>query len=309
MPSATEDRGGEAKTAREKLFRALDVANFTIHSIDPTGLETLAPGADRVSAGRISPDRIGQISSNLASQGDLRTLPAQTGGRAVMNANDPGQYLPAIFNESRLYYSLGFLPRRPSSRWAVPRHRRAREPQGCVRVCAEGLLRSWWRHTEALPLDTPGAPAVLADTVTASWPKPDLPMRVSVSAFATLGEARPIASVVVGAMRSATAINEARKASPANGAVRNGQLDVLVAAFDRDGQSANFVRQTLEITNATDAGLEYEVLCHRPLDPGRYEIRIATNDGQRNRPAACSRTWRYRTSGKLRSRSRPSYLT
>ena len=45
------------KERREKMFRALDVANLAVYPIDPTGLETLALDAARISTGRPSSDR------------------------------------------------------------------------------------------------------------------------------------------------------------------------------------------------------------------------------------------------------------
>ena len=187
-----ELRQDDAKVAREKLFRALEVSNLTIHVLDPTGLETLAPGADYVSSGRISPNRVGVTADNLMRWGDLTTLPARTGGRTVTNANNPEEFLPALFKESQSYYALGFLPTdaRADGRLHdidVRVHRKD------VTVYAR---KGYYGTARASRLEISGAPPLLVDALTASWPKPDLPMRVSASAFAVPGEAA-IASVVV----------------------------------------------------------------------------------------------------------------
>ncbi len=101
LPQVRED---DTKVVREKLFRALEVSNLTIHVLDPTGLETLAPGADYLGGGRISPNRVAMIADNLGRLGDLKTLPARTGGRTVTDANNPEEFLPALFKESQSYY-------------------------------------------------------------------------------------------------------------------------------------------------------------------------------------------------------------
>ncbi|HWB31340.1 MAG TPA: VWA domain-containing protein, partial [Vicinamibacterales bacterium] len=93
------------KIARERAFKALDRGNVTLHSIDPTGLETLASGAD---AFPIDQRRL--PSATLARQGNLAVLPDYTGGRTVLNTNDPQAVVPAIFEESQSYYLIG-IPR------------------------------------------------------------------------------------------------------------------------------------------------------------------------------------------------------
>ncbi|MCC7010388.1 MAG: hypothetical protein IT184_16385 [Acidobacteria bacterium] len=40
-------------------------------------------------------------------------LPDVTGGRTVLNSNDPDRMVPAIFVENSTYYLLGFEPRAP----------------------------------------------------------------------------------------------------------------------------------------------------------------------------------------------------
>jgi VWFA-related protein len=92
------------KRVREAALRALDRANATVHAIDPTGLQTLAANADR------GAPRPGAARGELARQGNLRVLPSYTGGRTVLNTNDPNLAVAALFTESRSYYLLGIRP-------------------------------------------------------------------------------------------------------------------------------------------------------------------------------------------------------
>ena len=99
------------------MFRAVDRANLTVHSIDPAGLDNFNP-ITRAS----SPLRGALLAAGIAAaatdhvqrQGNLHVLPDRTGGRALMNSNQPDLFVPEIFRESDSYYLLGFRPADPS---------------------------------------------------------------------------------------------------------------------------------------------------------------------------------------------------
>ena len=62
-------------------------------------------------------------------------------------------------------------------------------------------------------------------------------------------------------------------------------LDVLANAFDLEGQSQAFERQALDLKSRQTrvASQDYEVLSRLALPPGRYELRIGTETGARQR--------------------------
>jgi hypothetical protein len=122
------------------------------------------------------------------------------------------------------------------------------------------------------PADAPrqtieNVPPAISDMLTASWPRTDLPLQASVAAFASPDGSRPIVSTVIGSSSGGT------EHTPGTDAA---EVDVVVAAFDSNGRSANYHRQTLGLTSAR--GTPYEALSKLPLDPGAYEMRIAVND-------------------------------
>jgi VWFA-related protein len=86
--------------ARDRLTRALDAANVTFHSIDPSGLDP---------------------SGDLFRQLSLAVLPDYTGGRTVVNTNKPEDAIGPIFDESRSYYVLA-IARDPVVAGAEDRH-------------------------------------------------------------------------------------------------------------------------------------------------------------------------------------------
>ena len=101
---------GERRRAREAMLRALDLTNLTVNVLDPTGLESLAPDASAPSLTRPSADRTAMNAGDLRRQQNLRYLPDRTGGRTIVNANDPDALAAAVLAETSAYYTLAFRP-------------------------------------------------------------------------------------------------------------------------------------------------------------------------------------------------------
>ncbi|HTH26498.1 MAG TPA: VWA domain-containing protein, partial [Vicinamibacterales bacterium] len=78
----------------DELMREIDEAasrgNVTIHVIDPRPLGSVGFGGDTV----------------------LRRLAADTGGRAIVNTNDPMQQLAGVMADASAYYLVGYAPTR-----------------------------------------------------------------------------------------------------------------------------------------------------------------------------------------------------
>jgi VWFA-related protein len=88
-------------SARDRLSRTLDEANVTFNVVDPRGLEPLGESAENGGP-------VGNVdrSVNLFRQQSLEVLPDYTGGRTVLNNNNPQDAVGPIFDESRSYYVL-----------------------------------------------------------------------------------------------------------------------------------------------------------------------------------------------------------
>ena len=256
----------EVRRLREKMFRALDVANLTIYPVDPLGLETLAIDASRPSGTRPSAaDQLAKRASNLERQGGLMVLSDRTGGRTVVNANDPDTIVPAMLAESSAYYSLGFE--------SADLENKGRFHEISVRVNRRDVsVQSRRGHYAGVSEPDPnvtitGPPADLVAAVSSGWPKTDARIAIAASAFADPAGSRPIAAVTVSA--------------PTAGA----KLGVLVAAFDTNGRSVNHHWQLLDLSEVGDGRSTFDVLSRLPLDPGRYEIRAAVS-GDDRRPGS-----------------------
>jgi len=81
----------------DQLMREIDEAanrgNVTIHVIDPRPLGSVGFGGDTV----------------------LRRLAADTGGRAIVNTNNPMEQLKAVMSDASAYYLVGYAPTRKTN--------------------------------------------------------------------------------------------------------------------------------------------------------------------------------------------------
>jgi VWFA-related protein len=237
------------KIARERTFKALDRANVTLHSIDPSGLETLASGADAFPL-----DQQRRPSTTLERQGNLAVLPDFTGGRTVLNTNDPQTVVPAIFEESQSYYLIG-IPRVEGGRDDDQRRN--------IKVRVKGrddlIVRARTGYYAATPDEAPAPRDPVEASVDGVLPKTDLPLRVALTP-----RFRADGHVVVDVLLRVD--DASREAST---------LDVLVGVFDEKAKPVTNARHTVELPaiGETQTRAEAEL---PPLDlkPGHYEVRI-----------------------------------
>ena len=224
------------------MFRAVDRANLTIHSLDPSGLVNVSP-ATRASStlrgGQVSAAILSAANDNLQRQGDLRVLPERTGGRAVMNTNGPDSVVPEIFRESDSYYLIGFRPADPSPN--------GKFHQITVKTTRRGLdvhARSGYTARAAAERAGVGSAAVsepVRAALTGLLPASATPLDVNAATFAVPG-ARTAAVVLTIGVK---AFAELAAGAPAVGGA---PLEIVASAFDRGGRPKGIARQTLELS-------------------------------------------------------------
>jgi VWFA-related protein len=264
VQTASSGCGGMVKDSREKLFRAAGVANLAIHTFDTNRLETGAAGADVRSA----PARGGQ-GSMLQRQGDLSVYPDRTGGRAVVNSNAPETLVPAIFAESRSYYVLGFEPANPKKDGKFHNIEVTVNRPGVSVHPRQGYYAPA-TPTRSAAAKPGGPPPSLVAALSGLWPTTEVPLSVTVAAFANPGPGSPLVSVVMHARESLTV----------EGGAGPQRINVLAGAYDAAGKSLDFHVQSIEVTPRPDTprALEYEVSSRLTLKPGRHEIRVAAEN-------------------------------
>jgi VWFA-related protein len=253
--------GSYLKDARAKMDRATSLANLTIHTIDPVGMEN--DGNSPMG---------GSIAGQMDRRDDLAALADTTGGRAVMNTNAPESLVPAVFAESRSYYLLGFSPADLNAKGKF--HKidvKVNRPGVHVRTRA-GYYTGETRVKEAAPnLLNPETASALEGVL----PRPDVPLGVVVAPFALTGREEAGVAVVLGVRQQV--------ASDRSGS--NQPVKVLAAAFDRHGRSVQSVEQTVgvELPSNASGDAPYEVLSRLTLKPGHYEVRVALDAGAAER--------------------------
>jgi VWFA-related protein len=281
---ASNDVGCETRLteARDAMFRAVDRANLTIHSLDPSGLPSSPANmaGSTLRGGQASSAILSSARDTLQRQGDLRVLPERTGGRAVMNTNGPDSVVPEIFRESDSYYLIGFRPADPGPN--------GKFHQVTVKTRRRGLevhARSGYTARAAVELAGIGSAAVsepVRAALTGLLPASSTPLDLNAAAFAVPG-ARTAAVVLTIGVK---AFADLAAGAPA---VRGAPLEIVASAFDRGGRPKGIARQTLELSwpaSVSPQDQRVDVLSRLDLPPGEYEIRVAASSSAEARPAS-----------------------
>jgi VWFA-related protein len=239
---------GPLDEARETMVRATSLANLTIHTLDPVGLETQTNSP-------LGGSIVGQMErrDGLAVPADL------TGGRAVMNTETPEAFIPDVFAESHSYYLLAFAPAEPKANGKQHRIQVKVDRPGVNVRARSGYVAGPARPADRKP--TIGSPETVA-ALQGVVPRADVPLSVSVAPFAIPGKKESAIAIVLGARQSSGS---------------TAPVKMLAAAFGWDGRSADSVDQTVGVTWRPDASgsSRYEVVSRLTVKPGRYEVRVA----------------------------------
>ena len=277
-PSNDVGCGNRLKDARAVMFAAVDRANLTIHSLDPTGLvnatatgrasSTLRPGSGPVGAATVT----ATIGDNLRRQGNLEVLPDRTGGRTVVNTNGPDLSVPEIFHESDSYYLIGFRPADTSANGKF-HHITVKTTRGGLDVRA----RSGYTAASAVPAasaTTGSMSEPVRDALTGLLPAGLTAIDLNAAAFAIPGTQKVAIALTVG-------VNAFAAQTPAaNATSRGSPLEIVATAFDPGGRPKGMARQTLELSwpaAAATAGHRFDALSRIDLPPGEYELRVAVS--------------------------------
>lgn len=265
LPVATDECHSVVREPRERAMRALEMANVTVHAIDPSGVIPSSPRAGSVvpdgTALSPPPIRLAPAQLNVQRVDALRVLPDLTGGRLVTNTNAPADQLPAIFEESRLYYLLGFEPRAAPDgtfhRIDVQVHRR----NSNVRARSGYVMTT----TADATLDDAGTSvSELVEALQASMPRQQLSVSTSVVPF----PAGSLQSSPVGVL--------IRARLPTGTYPR--RVVLAAAAFDVRGMAVETHIRTIEVASPGPDDTLDGLVMRLDLEPGQYEVRVAARD-------------------------------
>jgi VWFA-related protein len=238
--------------ARDKMTRAMGLANLTIHTLDPVGFET-----------SLNSPRGGSVQAIEERQYDLKVLADLGGGRTVMNTEAPEAQIPAIFAESHAYYLVAFTPADTDSKGRFHKIEvQVDRPGVTVRTRSgyyAGETRASGRTASAVAPET-------ADALGGVLPRSDVPLAVTAEPFALPGGKESAVMIVLGVQQQMP-----------DAQARRDPVKVLAAAFDRNGRAVQSESQTIGLTWHPDAtgSMPYELVSRLVLRPGRYEVRVA----------------------------------
>ncbi len=265
------DCSKRVRDSREKLFDALGTSGLTVHSIDPQGMASVGPAA-RATVPNGIVNRDGRVLNQqlmdertafMAAQGSLAVLPDLTGGRVIINNNEPFRLVPAVLHESDAYYLVAFEPIEGSG---DVRH----DVQ--VKVARTGVDVHTARYippsttVSTAPAATKRSPdATLEGALTGLLPDSAPPLGMSVATFA----GPDAAHASVGVTLDASAFADKPGSIP---------LEIAVLASDERGKSVGGARQSGTVQRPASAGgapAFVELQTFVTLPPGDYDLRAA----------------------------------
>ena len=176
-----DDLRDRLRDAREKMLRATSLANLTIHTLDPVGIES--PGNSPLG---------GKAIGIQERQHDLPVLADLTGGRTVMNTEAPEAQLPALFGESQAYYLVAFTPAASSTNGKLHRVEvKVARPGVSVRT-RSGYITGETGEGSRAAANTSETAGIVGGVL----PRTDVPLSVSAAPFAVPGSAEKAAVAI-----------------------------------------------------------------------------------------------------------------
>jgi VWFA-related protein len=254
-------------------------SNVSIYSIDPRGLSTLGDDTIGVSSFADQNDSSSGIGLNSLSnelrlsQDSLRTLSEESGGFAAVNRNDTTTVFDRIVRDNSSYYVLAYYP--PTNKADGKFHRievKVNRPGLTVRS-RRGYAAPRGRQTTKQA--KPGSlPAEMFEALNNPLQVSGLDMRVFAAPFKG---PQPNASVIIGIELSGRDLSLGT----------NSKVDISFMAVDNKAKifGARNDSLTLNLRPETRARVEQSgvrVLNRIELPPGRYQLRAAARDTEKN---------------------------
>ncbi len=262
--------------ATKAMVRATQLANVTVNTVDPNALETtnVHAGDSFDPAGLISEQAAAQERMNRASlierQQSLQTVADWTGGRTIVNANNPEDSVRPILEESSAYYLLAFEATdvKPDGRFH-PITVKVNRPGVQVRT-RKGY------YADAVTSARAGTAGASLEALSgALLPERGLPMSVAAATFRG-PSGTPVVLLTTGVRADDVPPSGGQLPAKQDGQPQFEPVEILTSAY-RDGQKdVDWQRQRLSIAlPETGPGeLRYESVSTLALKPGTYELRV-----------------------------------
>jgi VWFA-related protein len=232
----------------QEVFQSARIANANVYAIDPVGLEAPTDG--------VAVDRRQDYVDFL------RIVSSETGGRALVNLNEPSRVVPRVFRENASYYLLGFQSSNPAYDGKY-RRIQVRVNRRNVDVRTRSGYFAIGPQQGRASMYSPKARAERAIAALAA--DPDLRMSLNVVPIARGRNDRPSLAVAV------------RIDAPAPRQPIEERAELQLSLFDVDGRPGTSAEKTVSIQLAPGAGNQaaYQVLWPIDVEPGQYQVRVS----------------------------------
>ncbi|HEV7376168.1 MAG TPA: VWA domain-containing protein [Pyrinomonadaceae bacterium] len=285
----------------EKLRRITDAAARTgvvIYTMEARGLMTGMPDASVEMrgdpSGRVATAAIGEISTE---QEPLRTLAADTGGRALLNTNSLGAGIKNTLQETSVYYLLAWRPEADVKGGGKFRKIEASikgHPELTVRVrrgyydVAPGPIATR-KPAGVAPSAVKTPEEELRKTLGAVYPKTELPTMLAVN-YMDMPNVGPVVTTTMQVMGN-TPPSESIDGKPAQamiyvaGVLFNDQGKAIASFQNRLGITRNTTNPPAS-TTAIPPPIFYTYQFHAP--PGLYQVRVAAREEKSGRTGSAT---------------------
>jgi VWFA-related protein len=287
----------------ERLQRVIDTAarsGVAIYTVDTKGLSVgnvtasqdvfsdIAIGSSPGAPLNASADASSiSFANDSASKEILRTLAADTGGRAILNRNDLESGVNNILKETEAYYVLAWRPRATvdSGKPKFTTLKVGLKGRPDLRV----LSRGGFYTAPPAPIASDTKPVVAKDSKGAPLKPSEAELRAAISS------AFPRRQLGVSAYTSYS--NESGDAykivtfadlsnyqvAPGAGGKAAGDVDFYVTLLNSEGKAVTSVGQKVNIAESSQQPFRVAATLPNLLPPGLYQVRVAARDAQSGR--------------------------
>ncbi len=275
----------------ERFNRIIDTAarsGVAIYTVDSKGLTAGGIGAGQdafadiaigSNAGPSHQPRTDATTSSLsrdaASKDVLRTLAADTGGRAILNRNDLEGGINQVLRETESYYVLAWKP-------SVIEAGKPKFSSLAVTVKGRPELRVLARkgfYTTALqPIPEDTKPAA-KDSKAATLKPSEMELRAALTA-AFPRRQLGLSSFTTYTNESGAAYKVITFADLSRSDGTKGEVDFYVTLLDSTGKSVTSVGQKLTVNESKSQAFRVTTTLPNTVPPGLYQVRVAARDVQ-----------------------------
>ncbi len=273
----------------ERMRRITDAAaraNVVIYTMDARGLFSGMPDASRALGIDIGGSRSAATAGQIyASQEPLKTLAAETGGRALVNTNALELGLDRILEETSVYYLLAWRPSVEGARATKFRRIEARikgRPDLSVRMRkgffeeASALTTTRRRGKDASRPRT--SDDELLSALRSFYPRRTLAVSLNVGYIND-----PDKGMVLAALMEVNGEGADTEGEP--GAPRR-SIDAVIAVFDDKAKYISGFKQQLVVNQSSENSRQPARASYSQqfnLTPGLYQVRVAARDARTGR--------------------------